>query len=600
MLKFLIYSLFLLVSLFTFQCKSKKFLGSSDSNDEIRVNYLKKTSKIAFEDAENPKQNLKIEQKIDFDKLIYRFEGYFENKEIERIKTFFEKSLINTIDFIQNFTQKKIEQNLTIVIYESIEKKTLKTKNPQSNHFDFKTKTFYTTSNAYTLLKEEEGIQSLFLKLLLEKPYYKSFEEGLATYLTPNWQAEGFYFWAKQFIEADYPFSFKILLNDALYLAHSDYIRKSYAALWVAYLIEQYGKTTFLTYYSQNQPFEEFFDFKYILKNYRSAKNQNHINKNLIKKLPFLKGFNFAHEGYQVYNGYMGHLILPSLDRLKNLNVNTIAIVPYTYMANPEKPTPLKIPKEPGAENDQSVLFTNFMAKEKGFITMLKPQIWLRNSWPGDIEMKSSEDWKTFFDYYRRWILHYAFISQKHEIDLFCIGVEMTKVAVEHPDFWRKLIKDVQKIYKGKITYAANWYKAFEYVEFWNMLDYVSINFYFPLSQEANPTKTTLKKNFIKYYANLQIIAQRYKKPLLFTEIGFRSSETPWINPHAVPKNGLYSPDNQSLCYETVLEVLQEQNNYAGIYWWKWPSYLEYSQHRLLSFTPCQKPAEKIISEAFK
>ena len=35
---------------------------------------------------------------------------------------------------------------------------------------------------------------------------------------------------------------------------------------------------------------------------------------------------------------------------------------------------------------------------------------------------------------------------------------------------WRRIIGEVRKVYDGKLTYSANWYREFEQITFWMSL----------------------------------------------------------------------------------------------------------------------------------
>ena len=52
--------------------------------------------------------------------------------------------------------------------------------------------------------------------------------------------------------------------------------------------------------------------------------------ENKKKSLERLQGFNFAHEGYNVYNGYLGSEARKSIDEMHNTGSNTMAIIPYS------------------------------------------------------------------------------------------------------------------------------------------------------------------------------------------------------------------------------------------------------------------------------
>lgn len=518
--------------------------------------------------------------------ISFYFPKNFDSEQVLKDIATFESNL----EKLEKFSGRTLQESIEVYIFKSIESKTLSTKNANRTHFNLSSKTIYASSNGYSFLEEDDGYKTLLLKLLLGNSKYLFLEEGLATYLTPKWQGRGYRYWFDKFVGAAYPISRADLFNSQIYAQHSTYIRKTYAAFYVARLLQVHGKTKFLKYYTSSQIPSIAFSFQ---------KQPSPRRPKVSKNLPFLKGFNFAHEGYSVYNGYLGHLIIPALKHLKSLNINTVAIVPYTYMPNPAQPRGLNIPKRIGSETDESIIHSLVKAKFLGLLTLLKPQIWLSGSWSGEINMTNEKDWKLFLDKYERWILHYAFLAARYDVDLLSLGVEMHRVTQQYPAFWRQLAAKVRQIYDGKITYSANWYQEFEGIRFWEALDYISINCYYPLSQDNQPTKADLKHTFETVFNKLDQVSKQYRKPLLFTEMGFRSSAMPWKAPHSSPQTNTYRPDHQALCYEAICEVLKTKT-YAGVYWWKWPSFLNYAHYRPLSFTPYGKPAEAIIRNYFK
>lgn len=106
---------------------------------------------------------------------------------------------------------------------------------------------------------------------------------------------------------------------------------------------------------------------------------------------------------------------------------------------------------------------------------------------------------------------------------------------------WRQLIADTRKVYSGKLTYAAN-FDNYEDVAFWDALDFVGINAYFPL-RDANrtyPDATAMQSAFetewkavFKSIKNFQEAQQIEEKPLLFTELGYISREYATVEPWA-------------------------------------------------------------------
>jgi len=269
-------------------------------------------------------------------------------------------------------------------------------------------------------------------------------------------------------------------------------------------------------------------------------------------------------------------------------------------MRDPKKPRHLLVDHRDGGENDESVLFAHFEAQQLGMHTMLKPQIWLRGSWPGDIQMSSEEDWAAFFDSYYRWMRHYALLAEINGFDSFCIGVEFAKATLAKEKEWRELIKQIRGIYSGPLTYAANWGTEFEQLKFWDALDFIGLNCYYPLSKQEQPTKRDLKNGFENVVRKIEKVTNKFNKPLVFTEIGFRSVDGTWKNPHEDDKGRSFNEESQALAYEVVFEGLRNKDWYKGIFWWKWPSYLDYRGPYNTGFAPTNKKTEEVVEKWFE
>jgi hypothetical protein len=316
----------------------------------------------------------------------------------------------------------------------------------------------------------------------------------------------------------------------------------------------------------------------------------------------FFAGMTFAHEGYRVFNGYGGSTVGPSLDSLINLNVNSLAIVPYTFLRNPNRVADLPVPDDAGSENDAAVCHSIREAHRRGLRTMLKPQIWVGRSWPGDIDFATAEEWDAFFTEYRDWMLHYARLAEREEVYALCLGTELVRATLEHPDRWRELISEARELFSGKLTYAANWGEEFERLSFWDELDIVGLNSYYPLSQSSSPTDAELRAGAERWMGMADSISAEHDLPLWLTEVGFRSVDDAWINPHAEAGDRLASVEAQRRCYEALLHAARRSDRLTGMFVWKWPSYLGHDEGRdgrNTGFTPGGKPAARALRKFY-
>ena len=77
--------------------------------------------------------------------------------------------------------------------------------------------------------------------------------------------------------------------------------------------------------------------------------------------------------------------------------------------------------------------------------------------------------------------------------DLFCIGNELRQMT-RYETEWRDLIATVRRIYHGPITYGAHWESEFEKLPFWDAVDYIGLNNYFPLTRNGDASAEALQK----------------------------------------------------------------------------------------------------------
>ncbi len=297
-------------------------------------------------------------------------------------------------------------------------------------------------------------------------------------------------------------------------------------------------------------------------------------------------GFNFAHEGYDIIRGYGGSEATAQLTELADLGARTVAVVPYSYMRSATRADEMPVIYQANAENDMATLHSMAVSQSLGMSVMLKPQIWISGSWPGDVDFTTEEDWKRWFSYYRRWILHYAMLAADHDIEILCIGTEFAQASLKHPERWRSIITDIRRIYPGAITYAANWGEEYENIAWADALDYIGCNAYYPLSESMELSDRELSRQVEEMVDKICNRAEEIGRPLLITEIGYRSIQAPWRQPHDTQLEGETTTADQSKLYDLVSSALKQRPVVRGIYWWKYPSYAGYNRRNGRGFTP--------------
>ena len=377
----------------------------------------------------------------------------------------------------------------------------------------------------------------------------------------------------------------------------------------------KYGVTVFSRRFTLSVlfPVVTIFAFSHFSKSYTHSENFDYEWNHSIENVEDTIVNRYKIDGKQrgIHLFWRREMLKEQINQLLKNNIEWITIVPYggqkDYNSN-------SIGRRGQDYSGWSRRDTSFMdcinlLKTKGFHIMMKPHIWMHSppsgKWRSDISHANEEDWKKWSQSYSDFIQHYAKLSELLNVKILCIGTELHQTGKEHPEFWSQLIKDIRKIYSGQITYAANWNEEVMNVPFWNELDYIGIQAYYPLTKKNEPTVKDLLKGWKTHMQQIEQVQKKYNKPILFTEIGYKSTSDAAIEPWqwADGFSSLYkkvSTQTQSNCYEAFFRTFWDKQWFAGAHFWQWQARSEPSRGQgAINFTPQQKPAENIMAKWF-
>lgn len=280
-----------------------------------------------------------------------------------------------------------------------------------------------------------------------------------------------------------------------------------------------------------------------------------------------------------------------SLARLAGDGNSHVAIVVTRYMANPYS---IVVAPTASTPTDASILHAMQTAHAFGVSVTLKPQIDIRSGgWRGGIAPLDPSAW---FNSYEATIDHYADLAREGGASLLVVGTEFKSMTGPlYTARWRQLIAGVRARFSGQLTYAANW-DEFQRVGFWPSLDYIGVDAYWPVASSSDEPVSALVSAWTSrgYIASLGAVASRVGKPVLLTEVGYRSIVGATIHPGIWDSVGSYDPQEQANAYEAAYEALAGQPWFAGLYWWSWPAALPPDAENG-DYTPTFKPAESVM-----
>ena len=316
------------------------------------------------------------------------------------------------------------------------------------------------------------------------------------------------------------------------------------------------------------------------------------------------------------------------LVRLRDLGVTHLTLVSFGWQ---ERASSTEIGADTTAgwysESHAGIRTLSRQAHALGMDVILKPHLWVggydeaQNR--SEIGFESAERWANWEAEYRRFLMMYARLAADVDADVLVLGTELTRAATERPDFWRGLAADVRAVYDGDLTYAANWHDAFETIAFWDALDYAGVQAYFPLvaaaadtsdtpstvsslggsprsGSAARPSLDALVRGWDRHERMLHRIHEATGRPILFTEIGYRSAPDAASAPWRWPEDNRSAPPDpaqQALCYRAFFHRFACVDWMAGAIVWKWHPDAE--GQRPTGFTPQDKPAEQVLTQGF-
>lgn len=259
-------------------------------------------------------------------------------------------------------------------------------------------------------------------------------------------------------------------------------------------------------------------------------------------------------------------MMVPTLTEIQQLGGNWVAIHPYAAIAADGTVRSWSFGPNRTPEH---VLRPIREAHALGLKILIKPHLAYWGSpfsWRGEIEFKDDASWKRFWDSYRTWIVQLAGVAR--EADGFVVGTELDRMLGFDTE-WRTLIAEVRKQTKAPLTYAANW-SDYQRVGFWDALDSIGIQAYFPVTEAENPSAAELRRGWSQGMKKLSAFSALHDRPIIFTELGYNRSFTAAARPWEYHTDGPEAETFQRACLTAALEAVEKEPRVVGVFLWKW------------------------------
>ncbi len=312
----------------------------------------------------------------------------------------------------------------------------------------------------------------------------------------------------------------------------------------------------------------------------------------------FLRGISYAMSN-SVDGSYASPRSRETLLRVAKMSVDSISIMPFGFMRNPHAPSISFLHRKPGGETDEGTVRAVSDARDLGMSAMLKPQIWIGGGrFVGEVAMRGEEDWRRFFDAYRRFVVHHAIVAEAAGAGLLCIGTELVATEARVRD-WRETIAALRLATGAPLTYASNWAAGAPKVPFWDALDAIGVDFYDSLSPDPGASDTALEAGVRAAAAPLERLARAVGKPVVFAEAGYPPVRGAWIAPHDENTGRPPSSGDAGRAVAAVFRALSGKSWWKGVYWWKAFSSGQGARPDERGYNLLGTASEKAIAEGF-
>jgi hypothetical protein len=285
------------------------------------------------------------------------------------------------------------------------------------------------------------------------------------------------------------------------------------------------------------------------------------------------------------------------------MGVSWISITPFGRIWSLGSTQILLDFEAPYEENRTAVRTMVAQAHARGMKVMIIPHLWLETTgWRGQIDPGTPEEWQAYRESYRDFVLAWASDAALAGADAFSIGVECKSWSGRFGGFWTSLIADVRAIFPGILTYSANWDEA-DSVLFWDQLDLIGINAFYPLADHSAATYAEYVEGARRIVPQLEELATIHEMPILFVEVGYTTRRDaavePWLWPDDMTRV-VVDEHEQARALSASFAAFLPQEWFAGFFVWRYYANIDdVSQEAIWGFSPHGKAAEALLDDVF-
>ncbi|MGP0090658.1 MAG: glycoside hydrolase family 113 [Xanthobacteraceae bacterium] len=277
---------------------------------------------------------------------------------------------------------------------------------------------------------------------------------------------------------------------------------------------------------------------------------------------------------------------------VKRIGAAAVAVIPFLWQPDRASAKIVRGSDMPDRELRAGIR----AARGLGLKVLVKPHVWVPESWAGAVEPASEPAWRDWFVRYRGEITRIARIAAEEGADAFAVGTELVRTT--HRPEWSDVIAAVRAVFPRLLLYVAHNVEEAEAVPFWPDLDMIAVSLYPALGadDDGEGRRAVMQATAVR----LDRLAARFGKPVIVAEVGLRSAkdatEKPWES--AEERSAAPDPELQARVLAEWLEVL-DRPAVRGVLVWRWFTDPDGGGPADTDFTVQGKPAEEVLFDAW-
>lgn len=300
---------------------------------------------------------------------------------------------------------------------------------------------------------------------------------------------------------------------------------------------------------------------------------------------PLYKGMSYTAWSQNAYSSVPSD---QSIASMKLAGVDTISINVWEFQSNINS-TSIAPRYDWYSASPESVRHAIQTAKSLGMKVMLKPNVDMTDDpghWRGEIN--PSAGW---FTAYNSFIGRWAVVAQQEGADILSIGCELSNTQSWSSN-WQNVASGARSKFSGRLTYSAN-ANSEQSINWWGSVDVIGIDAYYQLTNNPNATLNDLKAAWNTRANSIDAWRSSFwaNKQVMFTEVGYRSTNGANTQPWAWGSNSGLDLQEQVDCYEALLSTMWNRSWWDGAFWWNWETDPNAGGMNDQGFTPQGKPA---------